>query len=110
MSKKVKILDDQNVLYETLKQAQLKMLLEDRDLPTKGNKDEMVKLLQDHDSGKYVRETIVERDGDLFKIGVAINNQKQLLEISKLIDKQEASRMNMYHSDRIWFLSKQKPI
>lgn len=110
MAKKIKMFDDDNVSYETLKQAQLKLLLDDRDLPTKGNKDEMVKLLQDYDSGKYVRETIVEKEGDFFRIGVALNNQKQLIELSKLVEKQEASRFNMYYSDRVWYKSRQRPI
>lgn len=110
MAKQGKLLNDQNVSYETLKQSQLKILLDDRDLPTKGNKEEMIKILNEYDSGKYIRETIVEKDGDFFRVGVSINNTKHLLEISRLIEKKEASRMDMFAMDRIWFRTKQKPI
>ena len=107
---KKQFLDGDANAYESMKLPELKMLLDERDIPQKGNKEEMIKTLLDDDAGKYIRETIVEKDGDFYLIGIALNNSRQFIEIGKQVEKGEAKCLNRYSSNRIWYQSKQKPI
>ena len=73
----------------------------------------MIKMLQLYDEGKYVepmRETIYNKNGNGFDIGIDIRNQNHILQISKLIEKKEGLRLNRFSEDRVWYWSPQKLI
>lgn len=96
--------------YSNLKLSELKLLIEERDIPYKPNKDDIIKLLMLDDSGKYIPETTYEKTDNGFIVGISINNRIHLLEMSKLIEKKEARNYNLYANNRIHFFSSKKLI
>jgi hypothetical protein len=97
--------------YEKLRLDILQKLIDERGISCKSKKDEIIKYLKMDDEGKYIRETINEKnDKNIFLVGIDIKNQKHLIEIGNLIFKKEASRLNRYSDNRIWYKSNQKLI
>jgi len=95
--------------YEKLRLDVLQKLIEERGIECKSNKTEIIKYLIMDDDGKYIRETTYEKYGkDMFLCGIDIKNQKHIMDMSKLIEKKEAKRFDMYSNNRIHFLTKQK--
>ena len=95
--------------YEKLRLDVLQKLIEERGIECKSNKTEIIKHLIMDDEGKYIRETTYEKYGkDMFLCGIDIKNQKHIMDMSKLIEKKEAKRFDMYSNNRIHFLTKQK--
>ena len=62
------------------------------------------------DEGKYIRETTYERTTGGFIVGIDIKNQKQLIEMGKLVEKKVARNLMRYADNRIQFWSSQKLI
>lgn len=62
------------------------------------------------DEGKYIRETTYERTTGGFIVGIDIKNQKQLIEMGKLVEKKVARNLSRYSDNRIQFWSSQKLI
>ena len=99
--------------YSKLRQDILQKLVLQRGIECKMKKDEMVKMLKLYDEGKYIeptKETVHQKDGNGFVIGIDIKNQNHLLQISKLMEKKEAHSLGRYSDDRIWYWSPQKLI
>ena len=95
--------------YEKLRLDVLQKLIDERGISCKNKKDEIIKHLKMDDDGKYIRETTYEKnDKNTFLVGIDIRNQKQLIEMGNLIFKKEASRLNRYADNRIWYISNQK--
>ena len=94
--------------YEKLRLDVLIKLIDERGISCKNKKDEIIKYLKMDDEGKYIRETTYEKTTGGFIVGIDIKNQKQLIEMGKLVEKNIAYRMNLYSNDRIHYISKQK--
>ncbi len=94
--------------YEKLRLDVLVKLIEERDIPYKKNKDDIIRLLTLDDNEKYIRETTYEKDGKGFLIGIDVKNHKQLVEIGKLIEKKDARCINQYSNNRVFYWSSQK--
>lgn len=101
----------EEIEYEKLRLDILQKLIDERGIICKNNKTEIIKYLKMDDEGKYIRETTYEKYGkDMFLCGIDLKNQKHLLEMSKLIEKKESSRFNMFSGNRIYYITKQKLI
>jgi hypothetical protein len=99
--------------YTKLRTDVLEKLIHSRSIECKMKKDEMIKMLQLYDEGKYVeptRETLHIKDGNGYNIGIDIKNRDHISQISKLIEKKEGKSLNRYSDDRIWYWSSQKLI
>lgn len=97
--------------YNKLRLDVLQKLIEERGIVCKPKKDEMINHLIMDDNGKYIRETTYEKDkSGGYIIGVDIKNQKEILQLSKLIEKKEAKPIGRYCNDRIHYHSNQKLI
>lgn len=99
--------------YSKLRQDVLQKLILERGIECKLKKDEMVKMLKLYDEGKYsepMKDTIYQKDGNGYVIGIDIKNQNHLLQISKLMEKKEAHSLGRYSDDRTWYWSPQKLI
>lgn len=105
--------------YESLRLDVLKTLIGDRGIECKQTKDEIIKHLKLDDVGKYIRETlyvkcpdhplsksISKKDG--FVVGIGINNQKHIMEVSKMVEKKEAFCLNMFAEDRVHYWTPRK--
>ena len=102
-----------DVNYSKLRQDVLEKMIYSRGIECKMKKDEMVKMLKLYDEGKYVeptKETIYQKDGSGYMVGVAINNREHMLQVSKIIEKKEGRPLNRYSEDRIWYWIPQKLI
>lgn len=110
---------EKEIDYEKLRLDVLKNLIGERGIPCKQTKDEIIAHLKLDDQGKYIRDTIYEKmDGhplskslgkkDGFIVGIDIKNQKQLVEIGKMVDKKEAICVNLFAEDRVhyWVIRK----
>jgi len=102
--------------YETLRLDVLQKLIDLRSIPykiykkEKNTKTAIIELLKQDDNGKYIWETTYEKSENGFIVGIDIKNQKQILEITKLIDKKEARRLDRYCDNRLHYWSSQKLI
>ena len=106
----MKKLADGPIDYEKLRLDVLKNLADDRDITCKQTKEEIIKFLKLDDEDKYIRETTYVKDGDGYIIGIDIKNQKQLIEMGKLVEKREAKNLNRYASNRVHFWGPNKLI
>ena len=73
----------------------------------------MVKMLKLYDEGKYIeplKETIYQKDGVGYIVGVDLRNQNHLLQISKILEKKEGKSLNRFSEERIWYWVPQKLI
>ena len=103
----------ENTDYSKLRLDVLEKLIYQRSIECKMKKDEMIRMLKLYDEGKYVepmRETIYQKEGSGFNVGVDINNREHLLQVSKFIEKKEGRHLNRYAEDRIWYWIPQKLI
>ena len=101
----------EDIDYEKLRLDVLLKIMDERNITCKPTKIDIIKHLKIDDDGKYIRETTYEKYGkENFLVGIDIKNQKQFIEVGKLIEKKEASRYDMYSCDRIYFITKQKLI
>ena len=99
--------------YNKLRTDVLEKLIYSRGIECRMKKDEMVRMLKLYDEGKYVepmKETLYNKDGNGYNVGIDIKNREHLLQISKLIEKKEGKSLNRYSEDRIWYWSPQKLI
>jgi hypothetical protein len=96
--------------YNKLRLDIIQKMIDERNIICKNKKDEMIKYLIMDDLGKYIRETIYEKEKGGFIVGIDIRNQKEILQISKLIEKKEAKPIGRYCNDRIHYWSNQKLI
>ena len=99
--------------YSKLRLDVLEKLIIQRGIDCKMKKNEMVKMLIQYDEGNYIepmKETIYNKNGDGFDVGIDIRNQNHILQISKMIEKKEGSHLNRFSEDRIWYWSPQKLI
>lgn len=107
---------DQNTEYEKLRLDVLQQLIELRSIPFKiykkesDTKNHIIELLKLDDSGKYIFETTTEKVEGGYIIGIDGRNQKHMSEISKLIEKKEAYKLNRYCDNRLQYWSSQKLI
>ena len=70
----------------------------------------MIEYLKMDDEGKYVRETTYEKWEGRFLVGIDLKNGPHLIQMSKLVEKKEASPKGLYASDRVYFVCGQKLI
>jgi hypothetical protein len=99
--------------YGKLRLDVIEKLIIQRGIECKMKKDIMVKMLVQYDEGKYIepmRETVYNKNGNGFDVGVDIRNQNHILQVSKLIEKKEGSHLNRFSEDRIWYWTPQKLI
>jgi hypothetical protein len=96
--------------YEKLRLDVLIKLIDERGISCKNKKEEIIKYLKMDDEGKYIRETTYERTTGGFIVGIDIKNQKQLIEMGKLVEKKVARNLSRYSDNRIQFWSSQKLI
>lgn len=99
--------------YSKLRLDVLEKMIYQRGIECKMKKDEMVKMLLLYDEGKYVeptKETIYQKDGNGFMVGIDLKNQNHLLQVSKLMEKREAKSLCRYSDERVWYWTQQKLI
>lgn len=96
--------------YETLRLDVLIKLIDERGIPCKNKKDEIIKYLKMDDEGKYIRETTYEKSGNRLLVGIDLKNHSHLVQMGKLVEKKEAFPKGLYTSNRIYFISNQKLI
>lgn len=107
---------EKEIEYETLRLDVLQKLIDLRSLPYKVYKKEkdtkngIIEMLKLDDAGKYIFETTYERSGGGYIVGIDVRNQKHIHEMSKLIEKKEALRLNRFCDNRIQYWSTQKLI
>jgi len=95
--------------YSKLRLDVLQKLITYREIECKETKNEMIKYLQLYDEGKYIRETTCEKyEKDKFLIGIDTGNQKQLVEIGKLVQSGNAKDTNTYYNCRKYYISNVK--
>lgn len=98
-----------DVDYSKLRLDVLEKLITHREIECKETRNEMIKYLQLYDEGNYVRETTIEKYGkDKFLYGIDLGNQKQLIQMGKLIQDGLAKDTNMYYNSRKYFISNVK--
>ena len=96
--------------YEILRLDVLIKLIDERGIPCKNKKDEIIKYLKMDDDGKYIRETTYEKSGNRLLVGIDLKNHSHLVQMGKLVEKKEAFPKGLYASNRIYFISNQKLI
>lgn len=99
--------------YSKLRTDVLEKMIHQRGIECKLKKDEMVKMLKLYDEGKYIeplKETIYQKDGVGYIVGVDLRNQNHLLQISKILEKKEGKSLNRFSEERIWYWVPQKLI
>jgi hypothetical protein len=96
--------------YEILRLDVLIKLIDERGIPCKNKKDEIIKYLKMDDEGKYIRETTYEKSGNRLLVGIDLKNHSHLVQMGKLVEKKEAFPKGLYASNRIYFISNQKLI
>jgi hypothetical protein len=99
--------------YSKLRLDVLEKMIYQRGIECKMKKDEMVKMLKLYDEGKYIeplKETIYQKDGVGYIVGVDLRNQNHLLQISKILEKKEGKSLNRFSEERIWYWVPQKLI
>ena len=94
--------------YEKLRLDVLTKLVDERGISCKNKKDEIIKYLKMDDEGKYVHETTYEKWEGKFLVGIDLKNRSHLLQMSKLVEKKEASPKGLYASNRVYYVSNQK--
>lgn len=94
--------------YEQLRLDVLIKLIDQRGIECKYKKDEIIKYLLMDDAGKFVRETTYEKSGDGYLIRVDLKNRDHIMQLSKLVEKGEANRVNRFEDNRIVYYSVQK--
>ena len=96
--------------YEILRLDVLIKLIDERGIPCKNKKDEIIKYLKMDDEGKYIRETTYEKSGNRLLVGIDLKNHSHLVQMGKLVEKKEVFPKGLYASNRIYFISNQKLI
>ena len=91
--------------YKKLRLDVLESLVCARQIECKDNRTDMIRQLLLDDEGKYFRETIVEKDGDGFLIGIDNFHQDLMVQMGKLIERGEAKRSH-YSYGRHYYISK----
>lgn len=98
----------ENIDYEKLRLDVLKKLSDERDLPTNGNKKELIDNLLLFDKDKYMWETTYEKDGNGYIVGIDLKNSSHLIQMGNLILKNEGRCLNKYYNSRVYYWSTQK--
>ena len=99
--------------YNKLRLDVLEKMIYQRGIECKMKKDEMIKMLKLYDEDKYVeplRETIYQKEGDGYNVGIDLKNQNHLLQVSKFLEKKEGKSLGRFSDERIWYWVPQKLI
>jgi hypothetical protein len=104
------ILKEENVIdYEKLRLDVLKGLVDSRNIECKNTKDEMIKFLKLDDEGKYVRPVTYEKyESGKYIVGIDLRDQPNILKMGKLVESNQAQRLNLYSNDRLHYISPTK--
>jgi len=91
--------------YSKLRLDVIESLINHREIECKDNRTDMIRHLRLYDDGKYIRETIVEKyEKDKFLIGIDAANQELMVQMGKLIEKDNAKKIH-YCNCRHYFIS-----
>jgi hypothetical protein len=91
--------------YDKLRLDVIEKLITHREIECKNNRTDMIRQLRLYDEGKYIRETIVEKqEGDKFLIGIDSARQDLMVQMGKLVEKGEAKRAH-YANARHYYIS-----
>jgi len=94
-----------DVNYNKLRLDILEKMICDREIECKDNKTDMVRHLLLDDQGKYIKEPTVEKyDKDKFLIGIDAARHDLMVQMGKLIERNEAIRF-YYSGRRHYFIS-----
>jgi hypothetical protein len=94
------------VNYNKLRLDILEKLISEREIECKDNKTDMIRHLILYDEGKYIKESTVEKyDKDKFLIGIDSARHNLMIQMGKLIEKNEAVRY-YYANGRHYFITK----
>ena len=96
--------------YNKLRLDVIQKMVDQRGIICKNKKDDMIKYLIMDDHDKYIRDTTYDKDKKGFIIGIDIKNQKEILQVSKLIEKKEGKSINRYCDNRVYYWINQKLI
>ena len=99
--------------YNKLRLDVLEKMIYQRGIECKMKKDEMIKMLKLYDEDKYVeplKETIYQKEGDGYNVGIDLKNQNHLLQVSKFLEKKEGKSLGRFSDERIWYWVPQKLI
>jgi hypothetical protein len=112
MTKKnlTKLTESDSIIYENLRLDVLQNLIDERGISCKNKKDEIIKYLKIDDQGKYIRETIYEKNSGGYIVGIDIKNHEHLVQMGKLVEKKEAKSLNRYENYRVMYWSSHKLI
>ena len=101
--------EKERINYSKLRIDIIEKFINQRGIECANNRTDMIRQLKLDDEGKYLVETTYERYGkNQYLIGVDINHPTLLLEISKLLQKGEATRMNYAANNRLYFVVNEK--
>jgi len=94
--------------YDKLRLDILIKLIDERGIPCKNKKDEIIKYLVMDDEGKYIRETTYEKTTGGYIVGIDLKNKNHMIQMGNLILKKEARNLNRYSDNRLNYWSTQK--
>jgi len=95
----------EEINYNKLRLDILEGLVCSRMIECNDNRTDMVRKLKLDDEGKYIRKTIVEKDGNGFLIGIDIAMSELSNKMGKLIERGDA-KITHYAYGRIFYESK----
>ena len=105
MVKNITQIEEKTYDYNKLRLDVIEKLITHREIECKNNRTDMIRQLLLYDEGKYVRETIVEKqDNGKFLIGIDSARQDLMVQMGKLIEKGEAKKVH-YANCRHYYLS-----
>lgn len=104
------ILKEENVIeYEKLRPDVLKGLIDGRNIECKNTKDDIIKFLKMDDEGKYIRPVTYEKyQTGKFIVGIDIKDHTNILQMCKLVESNQAQKLNLYCNERIHYISSTK--
>jgi hypothetical protein len=109
--KEISKISENEIDYEKLRIDVLKTMIEERSIECKQTKESMISHLKKDDEGKYIRPVQYEKAPDgKFIVKVDLRDSDTCREMGRLIEKGVAQRMNIYSNNRIYYISKQKPL
>ena len=95
--------------YSKLRIDIIEKLINQRGIECANNRTDMIRQLKLDDEGKYLVETTYERhEKNQYLVGIDINHPTLILEVSRLLQKGEAIRMNYSANNRLYFVVNEK--
>ena len=95
----------ENIDYRKLRFDVLENLICSRQIECNNTKADMIRQLTLDDEGKYIRKSIVEKEGDHYLIGIDSGHHDLMIKMGRLIESGEAVRSH-YSYGRHYFISK----